>query len=363
MDPRYGNQGYGDGRQQGESSSYYGGQPNSQYPPYSGGPEGQQGYGQQGYGQQGYGQQGYGQQEYGQQGYGQQGYGQPSNPQYGNAYGSGPGDRYGERQNEGPYQSGPPNAGPGEDGDRGLMGGLAGAAAGAYGGHKMGHGIIGAIGGAIAGHKLEDFVHDRKEKKEEEKLHQQLSSPPPAYSDSHNHGRHGGSHSPSRDRSIGNYAGNFSASSHDIHLEGDYDLRATCSRREGGSQVSILNLNEILSNDDGHFRWVSGGSGSSTITVQQGDTLREIARRCNCSFEDIARKNNIANPDMIYPGQTLQVPGRSTGNFSASARDIHLVDGGRVLEAELVDTRGQWHRRRIDLDERIGNSDGHLRFV
>ncbi|KAF3061566.1 putative carbohydrate-binding module family 50 protein [Daldinia childiae] len=81
------------------------------------------------------------------------------------------------------------------------------------------------------------------------------------------------------------------------------------------------------------------------------------------TFEDIARKNNIANPDMIYPGQTLQVPGRSTGNFSASARDIHLVDGGRVLEAELVDTRGQWHRRRIDLDERIGNSDGHLRFV
>ncbi|KAI1651223.1 CVNH domain-containing protein [Daldinia loculata] len=243
------------------------------------------------------------------------------------------------------------------------MGGLAGAAAGAYGGHKMGHGIIGAIGGAIAGHKLEDFVHDRKEKKEEEKLHQQLSSPPPAYSDSHNHGRHGGSHSPSRDRSIGNYAGNFSASSHDIHLEGDYDLRATCSRREGGSHVSIINLNEILSNDDGHFRWASGGSGSNTITVQQGDTLREIARRCNCSFEDIARKNNISNPDMIYPGQTLQVPGRSTGNFSASARDIHLVDGGRVLEAELVDTRGQWHRRRIDLDERIGNSDGHLRFV
>ncbi|KAK6956808.1 hypothetical protein Daesc_002088 [Daldinia eschscholtzii] len=345
MDPNYGNQGYGDDRRQGEASSYYGGQPNSQYPPYSGGPEGQQGYG---------GQPGYGQQGYGQQGYGQQGYGQPGNPQYG----------YGERQNEGPYQSGPPGAGPGEDGDRGLMGGLAGAAAGAYGGHKMGHGILGAIGGAIAGHKLEDYVHDRKEKKEEEKLYQQHSTPPPGYSDSHHHhGHHGGHHSPTRDRSIGGFAGNFSSSSRDIHLEGDYDLRATCERREGGSHVSTLNLNEILSNEDGHFRWASGGSGASTITVQQGDTLRDIARRHNCSFEDIARRNNLANPDMIYPGQTLQVPGRVTGNFSSSARDIHLVDGGRVLEAELCDTRGEWHRRRINLDERIGNSDGHLRFV
>ncbi|KAI8963223.1 carbohydrate-binding module family 50 protein [Daldinia sp. FL1419] len=350
MDPRYGNQGYGDDRQ-GEASSYYGGQSNPQYPPYSGGPEGQQGYGQQGYGQQDYGQQG----GYGQQGYGQQGYGHTGNPQYGNTYG--------ERQNEGPYQSGPPGAGPGEDGDRGLMGGLAGAAAGAYGGHKMGHGIIGAIGGAIAGHKLEDFVHDRKEKKEdEEKLHHQYSSPPPGYSDSHHHGHHESHRSSSRDRSIGGYDGNFSASSHDIHLEGDYDLRATCSRREGGSHVSTLNLNEVLSNEDGHFRWATGG-GSGSVTVQQGDTLRDIARRFNCSFEDIARRNNLANPDMIYPGQVLQVPGRSTGNFSSSARDIHLVDGGRVLEAELSDTRGNWHRRRINLDERIGNSDGHLRLV
>ncbi|KAI1473029.1 carbohydrate-binding module family 50 protein [Daldinia caldariorum] len=345
MDPRYGNQGYGGDRPQGEASSYYGGQPNSQYPPYSGSPEGQQGYGHPPYGQQGHEQQGYGQQGYGQPSYGQQGYGQQG---------------YGERQGGGPYQSGPPNAGPGEDGERGLMGGLAGAAAGAYGGHKMGHGVIGAIGGAIVGHKLQDFVHDRKEKKEEEKLHQQYSSPPPGYSDSHHHS---GRHSPSRDRSIGSYAGNFSSSSRDIHLEGDYDLRATCERREGGSHVSTLNLNEILSNEDGHFRWVSGGSGASTVTVQQGDTLRDIARRHNCSFDEIARRNNLANPDMIYPGQILQVPGGSTGNFSSSARDIRLVDGGRVLEAELRNTRGEWHRSRINLDERIGNSDGHLRLV
>ncbi|KAI5859895.1 carbohydrate-binding module family 50 protein [Durotheca rogersii] len=305
MDPRYGNQGY-QSQPQGEAASYYGGQPSPQpYSSYPGGPGGQQSYGQ-------------------------------PDPQYQSSY-----------QNQGPYgQSAPPNAGPGEDGERGLMGGLAGAAAGAYGGHKMGHGVIGAIAGAIAGHKLQDFVEDRKEKKDD--------------------GRHSpGSHGSHRDRSFGGHVGNFSSSSHDVHLEGDYDLRATCKRRDGGSQQSTLNLNEIISNEDGHFRWARGGhgGGGGSVTVQQGDTLRDIARRSGCSFEEIARINDISNPDMIYPGQTLRVPGQSGGNFSASARDVRLVDGGRVLEAELRNSRGDWRRSRIDLDEHITNQDGYLRYV
>lgn len=329
-------QNYQDGRQQGEAASYYN---DSSNPPYgsSGDPNRQQGYG-----------------------------------------GGGGGGSY-------PSQ----NPGPGEDGERGLMGGLAGAAAGGYGGHKMGHGVIGAIGGAIAGHKLQDFVHDRKEKKEDEKVQeqqqqqqqQQHHGPPasgytgshytqPHHSSTSHHHHHEGRHSPERgrspgrDRSIGGrHDGNFSASSHDIHLEGDYDLRATCRRQDGGSQVSILNLNGVLSNEDGQFRWARGGSGGSSVTVSQGDTLREIARRYNCGFDELARRNNLANPDMIYPGQVLQVPGGSAGNFSSSARDIRLVDGGRVLEAELRNGRGDWHRSRIDLDERIGNENGRLSFV
>ncbi|XXH04568.1 hypothetical protein Hte_010985 [Hypoxylon texense] len=331
MDPRYDSQGYQDERQRGEAAAYYSQQPNSQSP-YPSGPDGQPGYGQL------------------------------NHPQYGNPYNATTGDRYNDNRDQyPPYQSEDPYRNPdaGEEGDRGIMGALAGGAAGAYGGHKMGHGVIGAVGGAFAGHKLEDFVHDRKEKKEEEeRLEQQLhptSTPPPGYSPHH----HGGHH----DRSVGDYAGNFTSSSGDIHLEGDYDLRATCRRRDGERQVSTLNLNGVLSNENGHFRWARGGSGPNTVTVQQGDTLRDIARRFSCNFEEIARRNDIANPDMIYPGQTLQVPGQPVGNFSSSARDIRLVDGGRVLEAELRNLDGEWHRSRIELDERIGNDDGNLRFV
>jgi hypothetical protein len=41
---------------------------------------------------------------------------------------------------------------------------------------------------------------------------------------------------------------------------------------------------------------------------------------------------------------------------------VRLVDGGRRLEAELL-RDGRWERSGIDLDERIGNVDGSLRFV
>ncbi|KAI0888525.1 carbohydrate-binding module family 50 protein [Annulohypoxylon maeteangense] len=294
-------------------------------------------------------------------------YGEQSNPQYSH---DGYGDRYDERQHHPTYPGpGPQNAAPGEDGERGLMGGLAGAAAGAYGGHKMGHGVIGAIGGAVAGHKLQDYVHDRKERKEEEeRLQHQLHSgpPPPSYSPGPQYSsqpHHGGHHSPNHDRSIGSRTGNFSSSSDNIHLEGNYELHASCRRRDGHHQTSSLNLNKILSNENGRFSWARGGSGVGSITVQHGDTLADIARRFGCRVDEMVRINGLNNPDMIYPGQNLQVPGQPTGNFGSTARDVRLVDNGRVLEAELMDLGGTWHRQRLDLDEYIGNEDGHLRLV
>jgi len=51
------------------------------------------------------------------------------------------------------------------------------------------------------------------------------------------------------------------------------------------------------------------------------------------------------------------------GNFRASARDVKLVDGGRVLEAELGDGRGGWVRNHVKLDERIENANGQLSMI
>ncbi|CAI9630464.1 carbohydrate-binding module family 50 protein [Alternaria burnsii] len=278
------------------------------------------------------------------------------------------------------------------EGDRGIMGGIAGAAAGGYGGHalggKAGHGVagtvIGALAGAFAGHKGQDAVEDKwdehKEKKKEEedrkryeeeeerrrKYGQQHGGPPPIQ-------HHQGSGNRSNDqRTPGDYGGNFSDSSRDIRLDahGDYTLHAQCRRADGSYQSSSISLNRILENDGGSFRWSgsnNSGGGENTYTVQQGDTLRAIASRfSHCSYEELARHNNIANADQIWPGQNLRIPGgnssRGGGGFGNSARNMTLRDGGQKLEGDL-EHHGQWHRREINLDERISNQNGALVFI
>lgn len=47
--------------------------------------------------------------------------------------------------------------------------------------------------------------------------------------------------------------------------------------------------------------------GTITYQVKPGDTLWDIARRYNTSVAAIAQENNISNPQLIYPGQTLRI--------------------------------------------------------
>lgn len=56
-------------------------------------------------------------------------------------------------------------------------------------------------------------------------------------------------------------------------------------------------------------RYGKGGSSSSskTYTVKSGDTLSEIAARYGTTYQELAKKNGIANPNLIYPGQVLKI--------------------------------------------------------
>ena len=45
----------------------------------------------------------------------------------------------------------------------------------------------------------------------------------------------------------------------------------------------------------------------TTYTVRSGDTLSEIAARYHISVASLVNENNIANPNLIYPGQILKI--------------------------------------------------------
>lgn len=56
----------------------------------------------------------------------------------------------------------------------------------------------------------------------------------------------------------------------------------------------------------------------ANYTVVWGDTLAKIGARYGVPYMQIANANNIANPNLIYAGQSLCIPGSSDGSSSSS---------------------------------------------
>jgi nucleoid-associated protein YgaU len=53
-----------------------------------------------------------------------------------------------------------------------------------------------------------------------------------------------------------------------------------------------------------------GGGGEETYTVKSGDSLSKIGHHYGVSWQEIfeANKDQIKDPDKIFPGQTLRIP-------------------------------------------------------
>ena len=65
--------------------------------------------------------------------------------------------------------------------------------------------------------------------------------------------------------------------------------------------VLMLGVTVALAQEDG------------THVVQPGETLNQIARQYGVSVEDLAFANGITNPNLIYAGQVLTIPGAGSG--------------------------------------------------
>jgi len=68
----------------------------------------------------------------------------------------------------------------------------------------------------------------------------------------------------------------------------------------------------------------------ATYVVQRGDTLYSIARRYGTTVGAIALANRIANPSLIFAGQKLVIPGASTPPPSDL---VHVVQAGETLSS------------------------------
>lgn len=74
------------------------------------------------------------------------------------------------------------------------------------------------------------------------------------------------------------------------------------------------------------------GNPTDTYIVQPGDTLSRIALKYNVTLAALAAKNNLANPNLITPGQKLLIPGADDASTAAIAADqTYIVQPGDTL--------------------------------
>lgn len=95
----------------------------------------------------------------------------------------------------------------------------------------------------------------------------------------------------------------------------------------------LLNTSGAIPLPDNTDKPIAGGT--TTITIQRGDTLSRIALEYNTTVARLVELNNIANPNLIYAGQTLIVPSGETpddtdGN-STSGQTVYIVKAGDTL--------------------------------
>ena len=72
--------------------------------------------------------------------------------------------------------------------------------------------------------------------------------------------------------------------------------------------TSVYATNTTYSGDEAYYADggdAGGGAAGGAYVVQSGDTLSGIAAGLGVTVEDLAASNGIANPDLVYAGQTL----------------------------------------------------------
>jgi LysM repeat protein len=132
------------------------------------------------------------------------------------------------------------------------------------------------------------------------------------------------------------------------------------ARRYGLTAVTLMQANGLAST---HIyvgqQLVIPGAGNSALpasekpvnlppgdvyVVRPGDTLGQIARRFGLSLTGLARLNGIANPSLIYPGQTLRLSGAAVSSSGGSKRivvnlteqHLYAYEGQRLVYSFVI---------------------------
>lgn len=82
-------------------------------------------------------------------------------------------------------------------------------------------------------------------------------------------------------------------------------------------------------------------SAEEVYTVKSGDTLSAIARKYKTTYQKLAEHNGIANPNLIYVGQKIKIPGTSTVTAKEIGENSKVKIKKGSVYGGLSSTRGK----------------------
>ena len=108
---------------------------------------------------------------------------------------------------------------------------------------------------------------------------------------------------------------------------------------------------------------------TSAYVVKQGDTLSAIARKYNTTYQVLAEYNGISNPDLIYPGQVINIPQTNSNRLKIgdTVRIINTGNGSSNGDSNIAYGIG-WTRTILNIYEgrpfpyQVGDSTGTTGF-
>ncbi len=88
-------------------------------------------------------------------------------------------------------------------------------------------------------------------------------------------------------------------------------------------------------------------------TIQSGDTLSGIASRYGTTVQELVDINNIMNPNLIYPGETIRISTNSTVHGSetrGTGSIVYTVQRGNTL-SQIANTYGVTVTHIVELNQ------------
>jgi len=154
--------------------------------------------------------------------------------------------------------------------------------------------------------------------------------------------------------------GHFIASSSELQLFGTNKLQAMCQTSSGSKVPATINLDQNISNIDGHLMFVQDTPGGFSVT-SRNIRLRGTELFAQCKAEDGSYKDSSLDLNK-YIGNIEGCLEWKFSGFAGSSKAISL-SGSSYLLATCQTSEGKNYNSAINLDEQVVNINGQLEIL